>query len=163
MPIYSRSDTDAVRVRDTHLSAAGVTSSLAATAAALLADDPGRELPPRLRGALARMRELVSDLSAFSEDQLGLLFEPNIDNRVDPEQLVARLMSSPPNNRQKAGELVGALQSLSQDFDRLLQSPTEDAARRVEQFLGSLSRAETAQSQASSGETVQEGRFVSIK
>lgn len=150
MPIYSDNEAELEDRFASFLAGAGATSSLAASAAATLRDDPSASLTPRLRAAVASMVEVVERATEIDLSQLD-----DVGGGVSyPEELVAKLAQpSMDGSGAEAGAEAGAqavewLKTLLADLRSLLDAPSSDAASRAETFLGSLSMAESAHAQS---------------
>lgn len=142
MPIHSPTDVGAENGPDTDLAAAAVTSSLAATAASLLRNNPHMDLAPRLRRALETMHEHISKLANFDEEDARLLMEPRLDNRPDVDQALAKIATMPEPLSDVEYQVEGlqeALSNVASQIEELLATPTTEVAENIEEFLGILS------------------------
>lgn len=145
MAIHTAPDNTEIRVIQSASTA--LAASLAAAAAERLVADPTTELSPPLRGALARISEVVATLADLSntEDLASLLQWREDDPRESvpllPYALVAGLAPryEERNDTVRARALGDWLRSLSADFHLLQTAPNVEAARRVEAFLDELS------------------------
>lgn len=143
MPIYSDNEAELEDRLASFLAGAGATSSLAASAASLVSQNPSAELSPRLKAAVTSMVQLVERVVAINVTA----FDTEAGTMVQfPEELVAKLAQLPEDVSR--GEGVDVIHGILSDLRGLLDSPTPEAASRVEQFLGTLSRAENRQAQS---------------
>jgi hypothetical protein len=149
VPIYPGSATDAAERRVSVWAAAGVTSSLAAAGAQLLGENPSKELPPRLRNALSAMRQEVNQIREFAVADTDVLLEQRVASGPYPELLMTELaVSTSDHPGEVKTQAVDVLTSLLQHIDELLEHPTTNTARLVEEYLSRLSQVELEMAQA---------------
>lgn len=151
MPIHSGVASDATQRQSNMWAAAGVTSSLAAAAAEMLREDPGRPVPERLSNALRSMRDEISQIKTFAVNDRETLYQQQIDSRPEPELLIAQLAGgSTDEEGELRTETVRDLSSLLESIEVLLRDPNREAAARVEAFLSQLSQVEISLAQEGS-------------
>ena len=141
MPIYSDDEAEVEDRLASLLAGAGATTSLAASAAAVLKLRPDSDLPPRLRAALQSTVDVVERSASLD------IYEDRMGARPFPEELVARLAErsqagEPPSN---AREVINAILA---DLRSLLNHPSSEVAGRIEEFLAALSQSENATAQS---------------
>lgn len=144
MPLHTDNDFDARELLTGSLAESAVTTSLAAGAAALLAEDPEKPLRGRLKGALEAHRDWLTELIDTKHEKALLeLFTTQGPAADQAERLFAKLA---PVKETQGEELAAALRDYARELvaslDVLLTDPTEDAARFALEYLDNLSTAQ---------------------
>ena len=127
------------------LAASGVVTSLAASAASLLREDPDAVLGDRMTGALEAMRDRVHAMVAqLSDDDLKNLLDER-SYTAEPNSIMAQLSSirENPETSNEVQAVRDQAQSLLNGLEVLLSEPTQDSAGQVEAFLKELNLAES--------------------
>ena len=144
MPIHSEEEAELEERLASLLAGAGASSSLAATAAAMLRANPSKELTPRMLSAVRSVIEVVERALT-----IGAAFpagEEAASRFAFPEQIVMSLVEQP-RPRETSEPRQEAMISILNDLQSLLREPTVEVAERAEQFLAELSRLETLHAQ----------------
>lgn len=145
MSIHSTTDSDGPEIPDTAFAASAVTTGLAATAASLLRNDPGRQLPPRLLRSLELVRDRLAKLMDIDDREVELLLQPMRGSHPDPDQALARFATQGRNeaSREEFLRAQESLAALKQAVERLITDPNREDAEEVEEFFGVLSQHES--------------------